>query len=149
MWDRWARLSTRTKAVVAVLVVAGAPFFIAGMISGAKDSGSDTAAKPSATKGANTPQAGPTFTYPGDPQCAITYTDRGDGSMSWTAKLTVAGELITHVTDSSGTIYRHDVHAGAGATAFTAAVPLTQITDIGGNVDSGSKSYGCSVRRAS
>ena len=37
----------------------------------------------------------PTFSYPGDQQCAITYRDDGNGTMSWTATVTVAGRLRT------------------------------------------------------
>jgi hypothetical protein len=33
----------------------------------------------------------PTFAYPGNRHCAITYRDDGNGSMSWTATVTVAG----------------------------------------------------------
>lgn len=92
----------------------------------------------------------PTFTYPGDPQCAITYRDNGDGSMAWIATTTVNGELITHASTTDGNIYRHDEHITRGPNAFRAPVPLSQINDIGGNLraDDGS-SYGCSVQPGS
>ncbi len=100
--------------------------------------------------GGNSPSAAePTFTYPGDRQCRITYRDNGNGTMSWTANVTVAGELITHASDSSGNIYRHDEQISPGLTAFTAPVRLSQINDIGGVLyvpnASSSTSYGCSV----
>jgi hypothetical protein len=92
---------------------------------------------------------GPTFTFPGDPQCAITYRDRGDGSMTWTATTTVAGELITHAFDGDGNIYRHDVQVTAGPNAFAAPVPLAKINDIGGSLTGADgTSYGCSVKPA-
>ena len=96
------------------------------------------AAKPS-------PAAAPTFTYPGDPQCAITYHDEGNGTMSWTANVTVAGELITHASDGSGSIYRRDVQVSPGPNSFAAPVALSQVDDIGGVLYAGSASYGCSV----
>jgi hypothetical protein len=71
--------------------------------------------------------------------------------MSWTAMVTVAGELITHASDSSGDINRHDVQVTPGPNTFTAPVPLSQIGDIGGVLyvpdNSSGTSYGCSVAR--
>jgi len=87
----------------------------------------------------------PTFSYPGDPQCAITYRDNGNGTMSWTAAVTVTGELITHASDKSGDLYRHDVQVSVGPNTFTAPQPLSQIDDIGGVLYAGSASYGCSI----
>jgi hypothetical protein len=87
----------------------------------------------------------PTFSYPGDRQCTITYRDDRNGSMSWTATVTVAGELITHASDTSGDINRRDVQVSTGPNTFTAAVPLSQVNDVGGVLYVGSKSYGCSV----
>jgi hypothetical protein len=65
--------------------------------------------------------------------------------MSWTATVTVAGELITHASDSSGNIYRHDVQVAPGPNKFNAPVPLSTINDIGGYLSAGNASYGCSV----
>ncbi len=97
-------------------------------------------------KASQAPAVEPTFVYPGDPQCAITYRDRGDGSMSWTATVTVPGELITHAGDAAGNLYPHDVQVSPGPNAFAAPVPLSQITDIGGNLTAtDGTSYGCSV----
>ena len=103
-----------------------------------------------ASSGSNSsPVAEPTFTYPGGPQCRITYRDNGNGTMSWTANVTIAGELITHASDTSGNIYRHDQQVPVDLNTFTAPVPLSQITDIGGVLyvpdASASTSYGCSV----
>jgi hypothetical protein len=107
-------------------------------------SGSGPAATASGTvQAARGPE--PTFSYPGDRQCAITYRDDGNGSMSWTASVTVAGELITHASDKNGDINRHDVQVSAGPNTFTAAVPLSQVDDIGGVLYVGSHSYGCSI----
>ncbi len=87
----------------------------------------------------------PTFSYPGDRQCAITYRDNRNGTMSWTATVTVAGELITHASDKSGDLYRRDVQVSPGPNIFTAPQPLSQIDDIGGVLYVGSASYGCSI----
>jgi len=87
----------------------------------------------------------PTFSYPGDRQCAITYRDNGNGSMSWVATVTVAGELITHASDKSGDINRRDVQVSVGQNTFTAPQPLSQIDDIGGVLYVGSSSYACSI----
>ncbi|HET9966902.1 MAG TPA: hypothetical protein VFQ68_01625 [Streptosporangiaceae bacterium] len=98
----------------------------------------------------------PTFSYPGNPHCAITYRDDGDGSMSWTATATAtvavagagagAGELITHASDKSGDINRRDVHVSVGPNMFTAQVPLSQVDDIGGVLyGSSGLSWACSV----
>jgi hypothetical protein len=87
----------------------------------------------------------PTFSYPGDPRCAITYRDNGNGTMSWTATVTVAGELITHASDNGGDINRHDVQVSVGPNTFTAPEPLSDIGDIGGVLYVGSASYGCSI----
>src|SRR5271165_1840496 len=79
-----------------------------------------------------TPAAEPTFAFPGSRQCAITYRDNHNGTMSWTATVTIGGQLITHVSDKAGNIYRHVTQVTAGPATFTAPVPLPQIDDIGG-----------------
>jgi hypothetical protein len=162
-------MSTGKKVVIAVAVLAFTPFLIAGMISGARQSlGSKptaaasrapeasaktplapthraSAAKPSPAARKPSHAARPTFVYPGDTQCAIIYRDDGNGTMSWTANVTIAGELITHASDSSGNINRHDVQVTPGPNRFTAPVPLSQISDIGGVLYAGSASYCCSI----
>jgi hypothetical protein len=65
--------------------------------------------------------------------------------MTWTATITVAGQLITHASDKSGNIYRRAVHVTHGPNMFAAPVPLSQIDDIGGVLSTASASYGCSV----
>lgn len=162
-------MSRGKKILIGVAVVVAAPPFIAGVISGAKNAAvqqatnvvasakASTSPQPVKAPTTQTPRSSspdpratpkapePTFSYPGDPQCAITYRDRGDGSMTWTAAVTDAGELITHASDKSGNVYRHDVQVTPGPNAFAALVPLAQINDIGGVLYVGSTSYGCSV----
>jgi hypothetical protein len=115
-------------------------------LAAACSSAGSTSPAPAATstaQAASGPE--PTFTYPGDRQCAITYRDDGNGSMSWTATVTVAGELITHASADGGDINRRDVKVSPGPNTFTAPEPLSQISDIGGVLYAGPKSYGCSV----
>ncbi len=153
-------MSTGKKVGIAVAVLVCTPLVIAGMISGVRQSLNSkptaaTSSSPLASASTPTapthraakpaPTAEPTFVYPGDPQCAITYRDDGNGTMSWAANITVAGELITHASDGSGNIYRHDVQVTPGPNRFAAPVPLSQINDIGGVLTAGSNSYGCSV----
>lgn len=156
----WASMSTRRKVWIAVGVV-GAPFLIGGMISGARQElGAAPPAAASSTSAAATspaalaqpsrpaatrPAVEPTWVYPGDPRCAITYRDRGDGTMVWTATVTVAGELRTHAGAVDGTLYAHDVQVTSGPNAFAAPVPLARINDIGGVLYTPGKSFGCSV----
>ena len=156
--------STKRKVLVGAAVVVCAPAFIAGAINGARQSSASPAAKtvaaasdsaPAATSSAarpstaTKPAAEPTFTFPGDRQCAITYRDRGDGTMSWTATTSVAGELRTHAGTGSGSLYQHDQQVPVGPSAFTAPVPLAQVDDIGGTLTtSGGGSYACSVAPA-
>ena len=87
----------------------------------------------------------PTFSYPGNPQCAITYHDNGNGTMSWIVTVTVAGELRTHASDKSGDLYSNDAQVSVGQNTFNAPQPLSQIDDIGGVLYAGSASYACSV----
>jgi hypothetical protein len=87
----------------------------------------------------------PTFAYPGDRQCAITHRDNGNGTMSWTATVTVAGELITHASDNGGDINWRDLQVSPGPNTFTAPEPLAQIDEIGGVLYASSRSYGCSI----
>lgn len=82
------------------------------------------------------------FDAAGDPQCGITYQDKG-GSMSWTVVTTVAGELITHATADQ--TYRHDDQVSASRRTYTAPVELAQVHDIGGVLHVGGTQYGCSV----
>lgn len=158
-------MSRKRKIAIGGAVVVCAPALIAGMINGARQSlaggqasatpvagvSSTTPAAPAPARSsaqASKPVAEPTFSYAADPECSITYRDRGDGSMTWTATVTKAGELITHASDASGNIYRRDVQVTPGPNDFAAPVPLSTITDIGGVLTAGGATYGCSVAPA-
>ncbi len=143
-----ADVSLITKKI-GLAVVASALVLFAGACSSAGNGPTSAASDAPSLTGQKSPVAEPTFTYPGGPQCKITYRDGSNGTMSWTADVTVAGELITHASDTSGNINRHDEQVSIGLNTFTAPVPLSQITDIGGVLyvpdASASTSYGCSV----
>ena len=132
-------VTRRTKPCLAALACALIPLAAA---CGSADSGPAATASTS-VRAVSGPE--PTFSYPGDRQCAISYRDDGNGSMSWTATVTVAGELITHASHKSGDINRRDVHVSPGPNMFTAPQSLSQTDDIGGVLYVGSHSYGCSV----
>jgi len=155
-------MSTRKKTGIAVAIVLCAPVVISGMFSGMRQSldskhGSVVSTSPLTpastplvaahrASGAKRSQAAtPSFVYPGDPQCSITYRGHGKTAMSWTAKVTLAGQLITHASDVSGNLYRHVVHVTPGPKRFIAPVPLAQINDIGGVLYVRDATYGCSI----
>jgi hypothetical protein len=137
------------KKKIGFAVLASSLVLFAGACGGAGNAPTAAASDAPSLTGQKSPAAEPTFTYPGGPQCRITYRDGSNGTMSWTANVTVAGELITHASDTSGNIYRHDEQVTVGLNTFTAPVPLLQVTDIGGVLyvpdSSASTSYGCSV----
>jgi hypothetical protein len=143
-----AKIVFITKKIgLAALVCASVLFAVA--CSSAGNGPTSAASDAPSLSGVKSPVAEPTFTYPGGPQCKITYRDNGNGTMSWTGDVTIAGELITHASDTSGNINRHDEQVTVGLNTFTASVPLSQVTDIGGVLyvpdSSASTSYGCSV----
>lgn len=129
----------RGQATGALAALACVLIPLAGCASDGDDS--TAAARPAAARA--TPE--PTFSSPCDRQCAITYRDSGNGTMSWTATVTVAGELITHASDQAGDINRRDVQVSPGPNTFTAPEPLSQINDIGGVLYVAFASYGCSI----
>jgi len=143
-----AKISLITKKIGFAVLACTSDLF-AGACGSAGNGPASTARDAPSLSGAKSPVAEPTFTYPGGPQCKITYRDNGNDTMSWTADVTVTGELITHASDTSGNINRHDEQVIVGLNTFTAPVPLSQVADIGGVLyvpdASASTSYGCSV----
>jgi hypothetical protein len=145
------RVNRRGLAVFAFLAILFAGVLIAGAASAKKHGNSphsdSTNAPTLAASRSPSPSAArlPSFAYPGDQRCAITYRARGTTSMTWTAIIAVAGQLITHASDESGTIYRHVARVTPGAEVFTAPVPLSQVNDIGGVLSTAGSSYACSV----
>lgn len=62
--------------------------------------------------------------------CRMHYFQDGQGETVTVFTLTVAGELIAHVSGPGGVV-RHDEREGAGTSRFTYAFPLGQATDMG------------------
>ena len=87
----------------------------------------------------------PVFRYSGDPQCAITYSGDAAGGTRWVAYVTVPGQIITHVSDNAGNLYRRVQQITPGPNAFAAPFPVSQLGDIGGVLYDRHKSYGCSI----
>lgn len=166
LYRRWLglgmglRLLTLAGVLIAVsaVIAVGAPAFVSGFKSGydsnkAASTPTPTAAHsskarvhtPAATVGRKAAKDIPALDNPGDPECVIAYRDNGDGTMTWVVTVTEDGDLITHVSDTDGTLYRHDEHVAKGANAFRATVPLSRINDIGGTLNTGSRTYGCST----
>jgi len=145
------RVSRRGLAVAAII----AGLLVVGLIASA--SGARKRSEPGQPIVSNTPTMAasqsprsapaklPNFAFPGDRHCAITYRARSNNSMTWTVVVTVAGHLITHASDKSGSIFRRVVRVNPGTNIFAAPVSLSQINDVGGVLDTTSTSYGCSV----
>ncbi len=114
-----AKISLITKKI-GFAVLACTSVLFAGACGSAGNGPASTASDAPSLSGAKSPVAEPTFTYPGGPQCKITYRDNGNDTMSWTADVTVTGELITHASDTSGNINRHDEQVIVGLNTFTA-----------------------------
>jgi hypothetical protein len=172
-------MSTGKKLGIGAAVVVCAPPLIIGMISGAKQSlGSHPAAAASSTPIAPATRSttsskhpartrptkaapAPTWVYPGDKECAITYASNANGGTTWTATTTVGGEIKTDDTNTwpgdntppSTGLDTRDVHVSAGQTPFSTDAPLSSVTDISGVLyvpteANPTTSYSCSIAPA-
>lgn len=142
------RRGLTVAAIIAVLLVAGLVASATGAKKHARSQHAAATTKPTLIVSKSPPPSPvklPTFAFPGDRHCAITYRTGNNSAMTWTAIVTIAGQLITHASDKSGNIYRHVVHVTPGPNVFTAPVPLSRINDIGGVLYATSTTYGCSV----
>ena len=81
--------------------------------------------------------------------CDATYRANDDGTTTWTLNIKQAGEIITHLTDKSGHIYRHDDKVGVGYDAYTANVNINDIGEINGVLNIGNDSHPCNIAPAS
>ena len=125
--------------------------FTAGTPAGcASDGGGGdlAGASPSASAVPAATGPNPTFSYPGDPECSITYGSNQAGTTTWAATVTESGELITHASGNQGDINRRDAQVTSGPNSFTAPEPLNYIGDVRGVLYVGSSSYGCSIAPA-
>ena len=66
--------------------------------------------------------------------CNGIYKDNGDGTTTWSYDIKQKGELITHLSDSSGHIYRHDVQITDAPNyySYTAPVAIKDVGEING-----------------
>lgn len=134
------------KLAIGVAVLICAPVFIAGAISGARDSISSTASPVAAPPASPAPKPAtstavaasrPTprvqIDQDGDDTttCAMTYAPTPDGKGT-IVRFTVghAGELITHLNGPQNQ-NRHDQQVAAGSVSFTDDVALSDVTGAG------------------
>jgi hypothetical protein len=88
----------------------------------------------------------PDFAYPGDSQCALTYSRRGSSAMTWTVSVKVSGRLVMHAFNKSGdNLYHQAVRVNRGMHRFSVAVSPPQLNDIDGVLSTATSSYRCSV----
>lgn len=156
-----AALSTGKKVAIGIAVAIGAPIFIAGAISGAKDSlgnhpaasaAPQTAPSTAPVKSSPTPHARPAVAIdqdgdPGTP-CAMTYVPNSDRTGTIT-RFTIrqAGELITHLDGPNG-LARQDKAVTPGTIPFSYDFPLTKITGAGAILQIGDARHVCSIKPA-
>lgn len=133
-----------------ILTVTGGILGVLALIAviGAALGSGKTPEPPSPGKTQAIAAAEPTFAYPGNRQCAITYRADPNGTMSWTATVTVPGRIITHASDRAGAIFRRIARVTPGPNLFSAPVPLAQVDDIGGVLYGRTHSYACSIAPA-
>ncbi len=80
--------------------------------------------------------------------CDAVYKDNGNGTTTWTLSVKQAGELITHLSDKSGHIYRHDDKVDVGFSSYTAPVTIGDVSEINGNLYIGDDSHPCNISPA-
>jgi len=104
----------------------------------------------SAPQAATTPALRQDLAFQGDATyCDATYKANDNGTTTWTLNIKQAGELITHLSDKSGHIYRHDNNVGVGYTAYTADVNINDVSEINGVLYIGNDSHPCNIAPAS
>jgi hypothetical protein len=148
-------VNKRGLAVAAGIVIF-AFLFVAALIASAAGAKSPAtqhpaaAGKPGLAAGQSPPSSPPLARRPRlaslvGSQCTITYRARGIASTAWTVTVTASGQLITLAQDKIGSSYRHTARVRPGRHVFTVQEALSQITVIGGVLNTGGTSYGCSV----
>lgn len=80
--------------------------------------------------------------------CDAIYKDNGNGTTTWSLHIKKDGELITHLSDKSGHIYRHDDQVKAGYRSYTAPVAIGDVSEINGLLYIGKDSHPCNVSPA-
>lgn len=94
------------------------------------------------------PQLRQDLAFQGDPTyCDGIYKDDGNGKTTWSFDIKQSGELITHLTDNNGQIYRHDVQITDAPNyyAYTAPVAINNVTEINGLLYVNNVSHPCNI----
>jgi hypothetical protein len=77
--------------------------------------------------------------------CDGHYKDNSNGTTTWTLDIKYTGEIITHLSDKSGHIYRHDDQVKPGEYAYTAPVAINDVSEINGLLTVGSDNHPCNI----
>lgn len=80
--------------------------------------------------------------------CDAVYKDNGNGTTTWSLHIKRDGELITHLSDKSGHIYRHDEKLKAGYHSYTAPVAINNVSEINGLLYIGKDIHTCNISPA-
>jgi hypothetical protein len=96
------------------------------------------------------PQLRQDLAFQGDPSyCDGIYKDNGNGTTTWSYDIKQNGELITHLSDNNGQIYRHDVQITNAPNyySFTAPVAIKDVAEIDGvlTVSGDSNGHPCNL----
>ncbi len=98
------------------------------------------------TTPAPTPTLRQDLAFQGDPTyCDGHYRANDNGTTTWTLDIKYKGEIITHLSDNSGHIYRHDDKVNAGEYSYTAAVDISNVAEINGVLYVGNDSHPCNI----
>ena len=77
--------------------------------------------------------------------CDAIYKDNGNGTTTWSVHIKKDGELITHLSDKSGHINRHDEQVKAGYHSYTANVAIGDVSEINGLLYIGKDIHTCNI----
>jgi hypothetical protein len=86
--------------------------------------------------------------FQGDPTyCDGTYRANSDGTTTWTLNIKQDGEIITHLSDNNGHLYRHDVQITDAPNfyAYTAPVAISNVSEINGLLYVNNTSHPCNI----
>lgn len=96
---------------------------------------SNSAQSPVAKTSPSKPALRQDLAFQGDASyCDGIYKDNGNGTTTWSYDIKHTGELITHLSDNKGNIYRHDVQITSAPNyyAYTAPVSINNVGEING-----------------
>jgi hypothetical protein len=94
----------------------------------------------------STPALRQDLAFQGDADyCDGIYKDNGNGTTTWTLQIKQPGEIITHLSDKNGKLYRHDEQVKVGYYAYTAPVAINDVSEINGVLTVGSVNHPCNI----